>query len=131
VRGRESQRENGWVVFGGAPAIGHFDDGAHGALGVERAAFEHAGSVLARELALGCVVRATFSAEDQEAFEPLPAVDGEGEAAGRVRNLARVGLFGLRCFGRIEVLGVVRHRVTFGWVAQHVTSCHVAQVGLW
>ena len=45
--------------------------------------------VLARQRPLGRVVAAALGAEDQEAAQPRPVVDGPGEAAGRVRDLAR------------------------------------------
>ena len=49
--------------------------------GVEIQATSHARRVLARKLALGGVVGTALRAEDQEAIEPHPVIDGIGEGS--------------------------------------------------
>ena len=104
----DREREDRRVVFRCESPVGDFDDTCDRAWAVERNAAPHGLGVLDRQLALGRVVRPTLAAENQEAVEPLPVVDGEREPAGRVRELLRVrDRLRLRWLLRAHVLGVI------------------------
>jgi hypothetical protein len=81
------EREDRRVVLRRAAVTGDRHDLAHGAraVGRDRASDRH--RVATRQLLLTRVVRAALGAEDQEAPQARPVVDGPREAAGGVRHL--------------------------------------------
>ncbi len=91
---RQRQREDRRVVLRRPAAPGHLDDRVHGAEPVRLEAALHHRSVLLGQLPAGGVVGAAVAPEDEEALEPGPVIEPEGEPAGVVLHLggARDGL---------------------------------------
>jgi hypothetical protein len=117
--GRHRERKERRVVLRRAALPGDGDDLRHRTRAVLRDRRLDGLGVLAGQRPLGRVVRATLGAENEEAAQPRPALDGPDEAAGRVRSLARQRE-PLRRATRAVALQIHRVRTSFlcaGWKA--------------
>jgi hypothetical protein len=85
-RCRQREGEQRRVVLRRAAGLADLNDARHRPLAVHRDGAQHRRGVLTRQHAIAGIVAAAFGPEDQEAVQPLPVIDREGVAAGRVRH---------------------------------------------
>jgi len=71
----QRQSKNGRIVLRRAAAIADFNDAVHGANTIRLDAANNRVVVLLHEIAFGDVIRAAFSAEDEETVEARPIID--------------------------------------------------------
>jgi len=91
VRHDERECENGRIVLRRTARIADLNDAVHDANTICLDAADERVVVLLHEIAFADVIRAAFSAEDQEAIEPRPVIDFPRVAAARVADLGRAG----------------------------------------
>jgi hypothetical protein len=89
VRHDERECENGRIVLRRAARIADLNDAVHDANTICLDAADERVVVLLHEIAFADVIRAAFSAEDQEAIEPRPVIDLPRVTVVGVANLAR------------------------------------------
>ena len=116
--GRHRQGEERRIVLGRAAFVADGDDLGDRSLAVGRDALLDRLGVLASQLRLARVVAAALRAEDEEATQTRPLVDGPGEAARAVRNLVGAGNRAPLRHASRAVLLQVRHRTSFRRLAR-------------
>ena len=89
VRHDEREGEDGRVVLRRATGIADLNDAVHSADAVGLDASNERVVVLLHEVAFTDVIRAALGAEDEEAVEPRPVIDGPRVATAGVADLGR------------------------------------------